>query len=361
MTLKPYGLMADLHLHAWSSFSSVGPDGINTRLVGLLGEIHRCAQEVKKRGGDTLVMAGDVFHVRGSVAPSVLNPTRDMLEFISGELGTKFIILPGNHDLEGKNTTRIGSAVTALESRWVTVVNRPRYFADIQAVLFPWFDSVDELKKRLEDEQSSAHPADHESCDAIIHAPIDGVITGLPSHGLSPEYLAGLSFNAVYSGHYHNYKAFDGNVVSIGALAHHTWSDVGSKAGFLIVEPGKGHTWFSSHLPSFIDLNKLSAEEREDIDLIVDGNFVRIRVEAAKSKDVEEAKAELTKMGAKAVLVQAEPKPPADMERKAHTVEAGASLEVSVVDFIKSMKVIPDAEEVKREAMSVLGSVVATH
>lgn len=360
MILKPYGLMADLHLHAWSSFSSIGSDGINTRLVALLEEIHRCAKEVKKRGGDTLVMAGDVFHVRGSVAPSVLNPTRDMLEFISGELGMKFIILPGNHDLEGKNTTRIGSAVTALESRWVTVVNRPRYFADIQAVLFPWFDSVDELKKQLEDEQPKLSDRDN-PYDAIIHAPIDGVIAGLPMHGLSPEHLAGLNFNAVYSGHYHNYKEFDGNVVSIGALAHHTWSDVGSRAGFLIVEPGKGHTWFSSHLPSFIDLNKLNAEEQEDIDLIVDGNFVRIRVEAFKSKDVEEAKAALTKMGAKAVLVQAEPKPPADMERKTHTVEAGSSLEVSVVDFIKSMKTIPDAEAVKREAMSVLSSVVATH
>lgn len=356
MTVKPYGLAADLHLHAWSSFSSVGPDGINSRLAGLLSELRRCAQEVHKRGGNTVVLAGDVFHVRGSVAPSVLNPTKDMLAAIHREFGTHFVIIPGNHDLEGKNTTRIGSAVTALECNWVEVVNEPTWNKELMAFLVPWFESIDDLKAQLGNEVDGLI---RDKYTAIIHAPIDGVIEGLPMHGLTPEYLAELGFDRIYAGHYHNHKSF-GAAVSIGALAHHTWSDVGTKAGFIIVKPG-GFNWFKSHLPSFIDLNKLSPEEQEDIELIVDGNFVRIRVEAAKSKDVEDARAELMKMGAKAVLVQAEPKAPADMERASHTVEAGSSLEVSVVDFIKGMKTITDAEAVKREAMSVLSSVVATH
>lgn len=357
MKIKPYGLAADLHLHAWSSFSSVGPDGINSRLAGLLGELRRCAQEVHKRGGNIVVLAGDVFHVRGSVAPSVLNPTKDMLASIHREFGTMFIIIPGNHDLEGKSTTRIGSAVTALECDWVDVINEPKWHRGLMAYLVPWFESIGDLKAQLE---NIPPVIDRTEYDAIIHAPIDGVIEGLPTHGLSPEYLASLGFGAVYAGHYHNHKAFEGGAVSIGALAHHTWSDVGTKAGFLIIDDDR-HTWFSSHLPSFIDLNKLTPEEQENLELIVDGNFVRIRVEAAKSKDVEDARAELMKMGAKAVLVQAEPKPPADMERATHTVTAGSSLEVSVVDFIKGMKTITDAASVTREAIAVLSSVAATH
>ena len=110
--MKPYGLMADLHLHNWNAFASVGESGVNARLQLLLNEIRRCADEVKKAGGDTIVIAGDVFHVRGSIAPSVLNPTLDTLRhLISG--GIRFVILAGNHDLEGKESNRIGSAITA--------------------------------------------------------------------------------------------------------------------------------------------------------------------------------------------------------------------------------------------------------
>lgn len=352
----PYGLMADLHLHQWASFSNTLETGVNNRLDMLLNEIRRCAYEVGKLGGRNIVMAGDIFHVRGSVAPSVLNPTRDMLERIHKECGTHFIIIPGNHDLEGKHATRIGSAVTALESPWVEVVNEPMWHGGLMAHLVPWFDSIDDLKAELE-----RLPTDidrRSDYDAIIHAPIDGVITGLPTHGLTPEYLGKLGYGRVFGGHYHNHKTFEGGAISIGALAHHTWSDVGTKAGFLIVTPGTSlNTWFKSHLPEFIDLSKINPDDEDDIALLVDGNYVRVRVEAAKSKEVEAARAELLEMGAKAVLVQAEPKPPADEVRATHSVTAGASLEVSVSEFIGGMKSSIPLEDITREAMSVLSSV----
>lgn len=355
----PYGLVADLHLHGWSSFSETLPSGVNSRLQGLLSELRRCAEETKKQGGLHVVLAGDVFHVRGSVAPSVLNPTKDALTAIHEEFGTLFIIIPGNHDLEGKNTTRIGSAVTALECEWVQVVNEPMWHEDINTVLVPWFESVDELKEQLQRLQPAS---DEEPGDAIIHAPIDGVIEGIPAHGLSPEYLASLDYKHVFAGHYHNHKAFPGNAVSIGALAHHTWSDVNSRAGFLIVTPAEKFTWFQSHLPQFIDLGQLAGVDPEEIPLLVDGNFIRARVEADKTIEVEEARNELLRMGARAVLVQKEPKKPADMEREgAAAVATGASLELSVSEFVQHMKSVKDSPAVLREALSVLGSVASTH
>ena len=75
-----YGLMSDLHCHSWSSFASTDEEGRNTRLMHIIREIHRCCAELRARGGRNLVIAGDVFHTRGSVSPSVFNPLRDALE-----------------------------------------------------------------------------------------------------------------------------------------------------------------------------------------------------------------------------------------------------------------------------------------
>jgi DNA repair exonuclease SbcCD nuclease subunit len=350
---KPYALLADLHLHRWHAFATDLPNGMNSRLQGLLDEIWRAGEEVKIAGGNTLVFAGDVFHVRGSVAPSVLNPVNDLLHKMHLELGTKFVVLPGNHDLEGKETTRLGSAVTAMQRDWVRVINDTQYVSELGAHLIPWHEKTSDLKATLE---GIPEP---ERADAIIHAPIDGVIAGLPLHGLDPVYLASLGYRLIFSGHYHNHKVFDGGVVSIGALAHHTWSDINSRAGFLIVQDGQ-FIWRKSRLPEFVDLTKLASYDPDDIPGLVDQNFVRVRVEATKSKEVEEARQELLDMGARAVLVEAMPKASAAATRVGATVKSGASLEQSVKDFVTAVPGLTPAQAnaVATEAMSVLGSVL---
>ena len=90
-----YGIISDTHCHNWSTFATVGVDGVNTRLSIILKEIKRAAEEVKKAGGKRLFHAGDLFHVRGSVAPSVLNPTLKYFEQII-EMGVEPVIICGN-------------------------------------------------------------------------------------------------------------------------------------------------------------------------------------------------------------------------------------------------------------------------
>lgn len=353
---KVYGLMADLHLHAWSSFATTNPDGQNSRLVGLLDEISRCAREVHAAGGDRIIMAGDVFHVRGSVSPSVLNSARDRLCHLNGQFGTQFIIIPGNHDLEGRDSTRLSSAVTALESSYVQVVNEATYVKELRVALVPWFEDIAKLKATVEAlGTGDMRKFFRENTDLILHAPIDGVIRGLPAHGLTPEWLAGLEFKRVAAGHYHNHKSFPGGVYSIGALAAHTWSDVGSKAGYLLVYPDRVD-WRKSHLPEFIDLSQLAAIDPEDVPLLVDGNYVRVRVEASKVREVEAARKELLDMGAKGVIVQAQPKAAAREGSPVATVASGASLEVSVANYVKTLPGV-SAAEVTKAALDVLSTI----
>lgn len=363
----PYALMADIHLHPWSAFATTNANGVNDRLQGLLDEITRASKELSDAGGEVLVMAGDVFHVRGSVSPIVLNSLIDTLADCHRRWGTRFVIIPGNHDLAGRDSERLGSAVTALQCEYVQVSASTLELPEQRVVLVPWYEKIDDLKLEIlhaRDELiGSTTNGTVADWDLVLHAPIDGVIDGLPAHGLSPEWLADTGFKRVFSGHYHNHKVFPmgasarTEVWSIGALAHLTWSDVGTKAGFLLVGDDKVN-WRKSHLPQFVDLAQLSVVDPDDVPLMVDGNFVRVRVEADKSKEVEKARQELLDMGAKAVLVQPMPKAPVrDAVVGTPTIAAGSSLEVSVNEFIKGMPSLAHAAAVATEAMDVLASV----
>lgn len=347
--MKPYGLVADLHLHNWQAFSTVLESGENSRLHALHKEICRCAEEVGKAGGNRIYIAGDVFHVRGSIAPSVLNPTLDVFKrLIDG--GWEFVILPGNHDLEGKHTTRLGSAVTALEGIGCTVANEATRMDSV--VLLPWHEKTADLKQVME----SIDAAERSKFDLLLHAPIDGTLLGIPAHGLSPEYLAGLGYKRVFAGHYHNHKDFGNGVYSIGALSHHSWSDVGSKAGFLVVSEAEVK-WFKAHTPEFVDLSMASDET--EAELLAPGNFIRARLTKGGMKEVNQLKEWMTNAGAKGVVVQVIKEPTKSREGAVvHSVKAGASIEASISEFIKGQG-FDNAEAVQLECQRVLAEVVA--
>ena len=328
--MKPYGLAADIHLHNWDAFSSVNEDGINTRLAILISELERLAVTTKKAGGNTLILAGDLFHVRGSLAPTVLNPVLDCFRRIV-DAGMDVVILAGNHDLEGKDSNRVGSAITALEGVGCKVVNSAAYGIRVmeRVILIPWIHKINDLKDAIvKARDADSNPSE---VDLIIHAPIDGVIPGLPAHGLEPGWLESLGFRRVFAGHYHDHKEVGKNVYSIGALAHHTWSDVGTKAGFLLVDDDV--KWLKSHAPEFVEITP--STDPDDVPLIVDGSYVRIKTESSKQKDIEDVRDYLTTCGAKGVVVlQQKAAPSAGVRTGRPTVSAGASLEVSVNEFI---------------------------
>lgn len=323
----PYGLISDTHHHNWTAFSSTNSNGVNTRLQEILDETHRCAIEVSKAGGDTIVHAGDLFHVRGSVAPSVLNPTLALYKRLTSD-GFKIIINAGNHDLEGRDATDLGSAITALKEVGCTVVNEPMVFERIGLMLVPYIGKVAELKHEL----NKTHTRDVSKFDLILHAGIDGVIKGLPDHGLDADYLAKLGFARVFSGHYHHHKELVREKVwSIGALTHQTWGDIGTKAGFLVAYPEGQVRYSASHAPNFVEID--GTTDPDDVPLIVDGNYVRAKIVSSKPKEIDALRGFLITSGAKGVTIISQPA--TGVTRTATSIKAGASLDVSVSDFIK--------------------------
>lgn len=360
-----YGLIADTHLHGWSSFATKTAEGHNSRLIGLLDEIERCAAEVADLGGECLVFAGDMFHVRGSVQPSVLNLTRQTLGRICDKYGLTLYILAGNHDLEGRNSAEMTSAVTALKDDNIYChSDQFGYWANLgvygarhrPALMIPWFESVEQLKKAIAGAMATLPKGELGETDLILHAPIDGVIPGLPEHGLTPEFLAGLGFKRVFAGHYHNHKQFPGNVYSIGALAHHTWSDVGSRAGFLIVGNDVSDVRYrASRLPQFVKITDGMGEE--EMLNACSGNFVKIEtgpLTEVESKDLSETLK--TTYGAKAVLINSKPSASASLRTATTKSAATSTIEESVVDYAMAMPTF--AEEFRKivslDALQVL-------
>ena len=344
--MKPYGIFSDPHYHKWSAFSYELPSGVNSRLQASLDETRRCAMEVRKAGGNKLICGGDTFHIRGSVSPEVLNPVKDLYHELT-EDGFEIVIISGNHDLESKESVRLSSAVTALEMRNCTVVNESKINRDYKILLISWMSSVADLKARIEGLATG-----NSEWDLIIHAPIDGVICGLPDHGLTADWLAKQGFKRVFAGHYHNHKDFGNGVYSIGSTSHLTWSDVGSKAGFLIVHEDRVER-FASHAPEFIDLDE--DMDPDDVPLIVQGNFVRAKVSTTKTQEINELRSWLMDdCGARGVVINStKVATKARTGSVAHSVTAGASIEASIAEYIKGES-FANADKVQIECQKIL-------
>jgi DNA repair exonuclease SbcCD nuclease subunit len=292
---KPYLLVADIHAHKWSHFSTVDPSGINSRLLIILNELERAAAELMERGGDIMIIAGDLFHVRGAIAPDVFNPTFNMIKRILGH-GIKIYAIPGNHDLADKDTTELGNA----------------------------FQSM-------------------------------GSLDGVPDSGLSAKEVASWGFGRVFAGDYHNHRvAEDGKVVSIGATTQQTWSDLGSKAGYVFVYKDRIE-YRATHAPSFVEVD--AETDPDEIPLIVDGNYVRVRGIKLTDAEVNVFRKDLEEMGARAVTFQITREVVA--ARSGSALAKATTLDESVHTYIDGMSIEDPAliSMVKTSATEILNTV----
>lgn len=347
-----YGLMADIHLHNWSKFEKPRDDGINSRLAGILGEIERCAAEVSAAGGNSIIIAGDLFHARGKISPSVFNPAAKTFEEVTEKYGVSIYIIPGNHDLEGRHTTWISSAVETLSKiPGVRTLSKPDILWGLgsHTLVVPWIEDHNSIYGIIEKLSKECESPPN---DLIIHAPIDGVLPHL-SGGLDPMKLRNLAdkleIERVFAGHYHNHKEVAPNVYSIGALAHHTWSDVGSKAGFLIVSSA-GVQYRASRLPSFVDIT--GDMDSEHAELMCDGNYVRAKVRSSKMAEVEAIRKWAMGNGAKGVEIITVRDPVTERTGSVKIAAGGVeSVEKSIASFVQSTVSPEVAKEVEMEAL----------
>ncbi|KMJ45124.1 exonuclease [Xenorhabdus khoisanae] len=278
-----YGLISDTHYHVWDAFATTSHNGMNSRLKIQLDATWEAAVAAKEAGAKALFHAGDVFHVRGSIAPTVLHFTSELYNKIINTLGLPVYILAGNHDLETNDSVFSANASASFSKIGANIVcsKTPQSF-DLDGVkvhMISWYsdhrsllNTVKELAKTIDISVPN---------DLIIHTSINKAIPGMPDVGMEAEEFNGLGFRYVLSGHYHNHKEVIPGVISVGALTHQNWGDIGTTAGYMLINQDGTYSQHATKAPIFLELdNELTPE-------MVKGNYVRIR---AVIKDDEHGK-----------------------------------------------------------------------
>lgn len=295
-----YVVVSDTHHHNFSAFSRMAAwrahadwrcHHINSRHVDILNAMVEVISFCKKNNIDRLYHGGDMFHVRGQVAPSVMNPVHDVYRALDIG-GVNVSIIAGNHDLESRESSSTMNASAVFRDLGVTVVDDKAECTG-PVYMVPWRSKVEDLQAELEEISSGLSDT---STDIIIHAPLNGIIKGIPDLGLDPQWLADLNFRNVLVGHFHDHKQAAQGVYSIGALTHQTWSDVNTAAGFVHVREDGTVEHHVTGAPKFVDAQPGDTSNS-------DGNYIRIRVEVDKSTDVEGIRQEQIDAGALGVVV----------------------------------------------------------
>lgn len=327
-----YAVLSDIHAHAFSLFSRTTGNGVNSRLDAILREMERAADELLAAGGSTMIIAGDILHTRGQIDPEVLNPLRLTIEDILHK-GIDIHAIPGNHDLKSAETNELASSIQnlaqiSLGGQQFQIHNKPTIIGGLAFV--PWHNTKEGLLRDLQTLSRIAGP-DLKGTDVFIHAGIDGVLSGMPAHGLTHHELGAFGFRRVFAGHYHNHKDFGNGVVSIGATTHHNWGDIGTRAGFLLVNEADGSFKFrQTQAPLFIDV---SGMDETDMMLSVPGNYVRFRGPAMTEEQTKELRDELMKMGALGTSIEV---PRTQQVVRSAQAAKAMTMEQSIEAFIKA-------------------------
>lgn len=352
-----YGVISDTHCHNWSTFSEVGDDYVNNRLQIILDEILRAATEVKKKGGKYLIHTGDLFHVRGNVSPSVLNPTIETFKKIV-DMGINPIIICGNHDAEFRITNDVGSAVNAMKSIGCAVYNEPTMIcapheSNENWLFIPWQPDTSEFLKAFKElTEKSTRPT-----TLFCHVALDGVFSRLSPNTIVDHKKLFASFSKlkmIFAGHLHDHKKIDENCYSVGAIAQHGWGESKSKAGFLIVDSDANKVTFrASRAPRFVELTP--EMDMEDIPGLVEGNYVRATLEMNEA-EIKDYRKLLEDYGAAGVSIIAKPKPITRSD--SIKVDTAKPLNTAVSDFIDAKyKASPIKDAIKAEAERIMSEI----
>lgn len=272
--MVPVLAVSDIHFHAYKAHSSL-VDGVNSRLLHQVDAWKQAVGAGTAEGCRLMLVAGDVFEVRGSIRPSVYNRVSGL---IVDALAAGFDIgmISGNHDME-----HLEAGESALDSwdylkhRNGSGTRRCRVFkhpavhrmAGYRVLGIPYMPDTEAFKKTFRKLSAAAGPD-----ITVIHQGVDSFNTGNepPSTGLTAEWLEDNNPGMVLCGHYHRPGLSKrGRVVNVGALVQHRFSDEGDDRGCWVLT-GREAKFVRIESPRFVTFR----DGRESADYR--GAFVRI-------------------------------------------------------------------------------------
>ena len=335
-------VFSDLHLHNWSYGSSLGPLGMNSRLLDQADILQQIVSIVGEQEIEKVVFAGDMFHTHGKLDAAVLKVAYDGISDLKIALGLhpqSLVMLVGNHDTADKT-----KAIHSLHwlNEYGMVVDTWMHDCGLS------FLSYTERKKDLEMFfKNSGHVC-------FIHQGISGVPMGSGflidetfNLGMIPRHV-----DHVYAGHYHTHKRVSDKATVIGSPMQFTWADEGEEKGVLIVDTSTGQIEFITlESPKFVTYNMTNAQRAgRHTQETIEGNFVRvINYDETHKEDIRK---EFIDRGSRSVefiskRVEAKPLKPLRTD--------GFHLPTLVKQYENDQKITEDRHNVGNDIMKGLG------
>lgn len=180
-----------------------------------------------------IIHAGDYFENRKTAA-SVQAIESNKKVFVNKleEYEIRMDVISGNHDTFYKNTNKLSSIITHLNSEFIDSITFPINYDDT-ICLIPWIneENVEKVRKFIKKTKAKV---------CIGHFEFEGFPfqrDGMPclesAQGLKPEELA--KFDMVLSGHFHT-KSKKGNIQYLGSQLEFTWADYDDPKYFHILD-----------------------------------------------------------------------------------------------------------------------------
>ena len=269
---------SDLHAHPHRFGGVIAEDGRHSRLSDCLRVLDQTREAANNYRASVRLFCGDMFHVRGKLTPSVINPVIE--HFQRGGNTFRDFILVGNHDMENRES---GEHAVRMLSPYATILEDygfQRSEVNGELVDIGWVayaPDVKALKERVKEVAAMARATREAGVPSffLLHHGVDGAMPGIPDMGFTPMDLPHDSFDYILCGDYHKHaELIPSKAWMIGAPLQHSFGDIGQKRGWMAIDTETKAVEFveNTQAPKFIGWDGAEGEPAA-------GNFVRIRSE----------------------------------------------------------------------------------
>lgn len=233
---------ADWHFNDWKPFSKIiefEGYNLNSRLVDTILTFRKFYGQCMENQVDLVINLGDIFHMRNLFNMFFFNLVyREFQNQAHPELRTW--ILPGNHDLESKNSDPLEASVYSFDAiETMTVFGKPAIMEYKGNVFYfmPYTGDKKVREKHLEKFTKQTKKNKKGLNILLYHGIVTGAALGgvkakggIPIRKLKP-------FDFTFCGDVHIHQALGlGNIVYTGAPMQQNFGDEGQKRGYVLFD-----------------------------------------------------------------------------------------------------------------------------
>jgi DNA repair exonuclease SbcCD nuclease subunit len=266
-------IWSDLHAHTFSAYSTILPNGMNSRLADCISCVQQVREYALENDITEILFLGDLFHERRHINVQAFNAVYDEIVKFK-QLKLDLYMLVGNHDQASRDGTT--HSLHGLYDK-AHVIGEPKWISTksgISILGIPYMEDKEQIKSLI-----SQAPKYTKNRLFLGHLGVQGMRVGSDfvysnPFDVSVDDLSCSEFDRGFMGHYHEaMQEISSNFMYVGAPLQHSWSDVGQERGFLVYDLDSDEvTMVPLKAPKFIQVK----ESRLKNFKYLEGNFIRI-------------------------------------------------------------------------------------